>query len=91
MPDAQQHIASLRARFTSGNGVPVERASVPADEALAILAHIEALEADAERLVKALELILRGTSRDCNQVRMPSNEAVRAAFAAIDAARKAST
>ena len=50
--------------------------------------YIEALEANVDRLVNALGLMLRGTDRDCNQVRMPSNEAVRAAFAAIDAARK---
>ena len=55
MPDIQQHIASLRARFTSGNEIPIERAMVPAAEAAAILAHIEALEADAVRLVDALK------------------------------------
>lgn len=50
MPDAQQHIASLRARFTSGNETPVEKAVVPAIEVAAVLAHIEALEANAARL-----------------------------------------
>lgn len=49
MPGVQQHIASLRARFASGNEIQVERAMVPAVEVAAILAHIEALEADAER------------------------------------------
>lgn len=49
MPDTQQHITSLQARFTSGNEIQVEKAVVTAVEVAAILAYIEALEADAER------------------------------------------
>lgn len=63
------------------NGVPAVKTRGKADSPIRS-------PADVARLVKALELMLRGTNRDCNQVRMPSNEAVRAAFAAVDAARK---
>lgn len=76
-------IHAINARFVSGNSFPVEKAMVPAVEVAAILAHIEALEADAERY-----RWLRRGEYPIDFARNVLNDTPFGIDAAIDAARK---
>lgn len=51
-----------------------------------LTANEQTLRAERDALKAALQLMLRGTQEDCGCISMPSNEAVRAAFAALAAA-----
>lgn len=55
-------------------------------KAAAARARARRIAEHAEELLAALRLMLRGTAADCSTVRVPSDAAVRAAFAAIEAA-----